>query len=148
MQTPFSCIGLQFFLREFVDADEAESPCAAFPPRNNACAMSDIQSFNYTLLYITTRTGVFVQLAILVIAFIAAWRCKLKGLWLLAAAAALLALRDIIKTVMPLSYLVNSSSLMGWWPALDYIPFFAGVVALIGWCLLSFSHRKDKKTAA
>jgi hypothetical protein len=50
--------------------------------------------------------------------------------------------------VMPPSYLANNSTLLAWWPGLDYIPFFAAIVALIGWCVLAFSRRKEQKTDA
>ena len=106
--------------------------------------MSDTQRLNYTLSLLLPRLAFFVQLAILIIAVIGARRQKLGGLWLLAAAAAALAVREMVNVVLSPSLIAHNEKVMVYWSALQYVPFLAGVIALCGWCVLAFSRRKGE----
>jgi hypothetical protein len=109
--------------------------------------VSDAQQFNAALVYIISRFGPLVQLAILVIAIVAARRHRLAGLWLLAAAAAVMTLHSIANLVLS-SLIASNDRVMTFWIALQYVPFFAALVALCGWCVLAFSRARGEKPDA
>jgi hypothetical protein len=110
--------------------------------------MSDTQHFNAVLTYLVSRLGPFVQIAILAVAIVAARRHRLGGLWLLAAAAAALALRDIANAALSPSFIASNEKVMVYWIALQYVPFFAAVIALFGWCALAFSRKRCQNPGA
>lgn len=110
--------------------------------------MSDTQQLNYTLSYLVPRLGFFVQLGILIVAVIAARRHRLGGLWLLAGAAAGLALRDIANAVLSPSFIANNEKVMVYWISLQYFPFLAAVTALCGWWVLAFSRKRRESPGA
>ena len=66
----------------------------------------------------------------------------------MAAAAAVLALRDIANIVLSPSFIAHNETVMVYWVALQYVPFFAAVIALCGWCVLAFSRKRRDKTGA
>jgi hypothetical protein len=109
--------------------------------------MSDTQQFNAALVHFISRFGLLVQLAILVIAILAARRHRLAGLWLLAAATAVLTLHSIANLVLSPSLIANNDRIMTFWISLQYVPFFAALVALCGRCILAFSRRREKPNA-
>jgi hypothetical protein len=110
--------------------------------------VSDAQQFNAALVHFISRFGVFVQLAILVIAIVAARRHRLSGLWLLAAAAAVMTLHSIANLVLSPSLIASNDRVMTFWISLQYVPFFAALVALCGWCVLAFSRARGEKPKA
>ncbi|MFZ1072473.1 MAG: hypothetical protein WAO21_03465 [Verrucomicrobiia bacterium] len=85
-----------------------------------------------------------VQVGILVFAFVAAWRLKLKGIWMLAAAAIV----SFFQTFM--FFLISSPfNLVDHDTATKYMHFGSGylsfatmIIALVGWCILAFSRKK------
>ncbi len=110
--------------------------------------MSDTQQFNYALSHLVRWLGPCVQLAILIAAIVAARRHKLKGLWLLAGAAAGLAMHDIVNILLSPTTIADNATVMLWWIRFQYVPFFAALAALCGWCVLAFNGVKGKKPDA
>lgn len=85
-----------------------------------------------------------VQVGIVVFAFVAAWRLKLKGIWMLAAAATV----SFVQTLM--FFLISSPfNLIDHDTATKYMHYGSGclsfatmIIALVGWCVLAFSRKK------
>ena len=83
----------------------------------------------------------FILIAVAVFAAIAAWRHKLKGLWILAAATLLTTLHDILSAVLD-SMAHAGHDVMVYQVGLTYIPFLTVLVVLCGWCVLAFCRKK------
>lgn len=89
-----------------------------------------------------------IQTAVLVVAVIAARRYKLKGLWILVAAALLAVLRDVMVMVSSSLIRAGNDNAMAYSASLQYVPFVTMVIGLCGWCVLAFSRKKGEKPAA
>jgi hypothetical protein len=100
-----------------------------------------------TSYLVSAGFGLVIQAAVLVVAFIAARRYKLNGLWILVAAALLAVLYDVMGMVF--SSLINAGHVnamaySGWF---QYVPLVTMLVVLCGWCVLAFSHKQGAKPA-
>jgi hypothetical protein len=86
-----------------------------------------------------------IQLAVLVLAVIAARRYKLTGLWILAAAVFLAVFQDVMGLVS--SSLISSGhdNAMGYSAWLQYVPWVSMILVLCGWSVLAFSHKQGAK---
>lgn len=90
------------------------------------------------------EASVFIQVGIMLFAIIACRRCKLNGVRILAAAAVISALHDILHVVLQKLTHQGNESLMPYWVALQYLPFVAMGVALSGWCVLVFNRKHSR----
>jgi hypothetical protein len=84
------------------------------------------------------------QLGIVAFATMAAWRHKLKGMWILAAGTVVGLLQAVINFLISSPFnLVDHETVMKYrlvWVA--YLSFAAMIAALVGWCVLAFSRKK------
>jgi hypothetical protein len=84
-----------------------------------------------------------IQLAIIVFAVVAARRHKLKGLWILVGAAVLTAFHVVANIVISSPFqIVDHQNAMRYYGVLGYVYYAIMFIALCGWCVLAFTHRK------
>jgi hypothetical protein len=87
-----------------------------------------------------------IELGIVVFATLAAWRYKLKGLWVLAAASILGIVSDVLRTVVSVEFLSRHNYSLNYLALIGFGYYAAMVIALFGWGMLAFSQRKRKDT--
>jgi hypothetical protein len=85
---------------------------------------------------------ILVHLAIVAFAFLAAWRHRLTGIWILTGAAILALVQTVgwILIAPPLG-VVGHENVIKYANALGYFRYAVAVVALCGWCLLALTRR-------
>jgi len=84
-----------------------------------------------------------IQIAIVVVAIIAARRHKLPGLWILAGAALATAIHVIANIAISSPFgFVEHDEMMKYFQMLGYLYYSIMFIALCGWCALAFSRRK------
>ena len=88
-----------------------------------------------------------IEAAILVVAVIAARRYRLKGLWILVAAAFLAVLQDVMGLMSSSSISAGHDNAMSNSAWLQYGPWVTMILILCGWCVLAFSHKQGGKSA-
>ena len=106
-----------------------------------------MQTLLATSYLVSAGFGLVIQAAVLVVAFIAARRYRLNGLWILVAAALLAVLYDVMGMVF--SSLIsaghdNAMAYSGW---IQYVPWVTMILVLCGWCVLAFSQKEGVKPA-
>lgn len=100
------------------------------------------------VLFLRLGFWLVAQLAILVFAVIAAWRHKLKGLWILAASAILAAIDDVLHMASSENFLVRHENTRVYLVLLGYVYYATMLTALCGWCVLALRRRKREKPDA
>jgi hypothetical protein len=89
-----------------------------------------------------------IDLAIVVFAAMAAWRLKVKGLWVLTAAAFLTSLHNVVWLVGWDPSFSHSYEQTPFWMATNtFTPVLATVVSLIGWALLALGRKRKEPLA-
>jgi hypothetical protein len=88
-----------------------------------------------------------VEVAILLLAIIAARRNRLKGLWILVLAALLTVIHDALTMGSFTWSRSGHDDTMGATAWLQHIPLVTMVIVLFGWLVLAFSSRKGVKTS-
>jgi hypothetical protein len=71
---------------------------------------------------------------------VAAWRHKLTGLWILAAAAAIAFVEATVTTMLSSPW--RSENIMRYVNVMSYLSYATTITAFIGWCVLAFSRKK------
>jgi hypothetical protein len=85
------------------------------------------------------------QVAVLIVAVIAARRYKLTGLWILVGAVILAMLREALNMVFASMVHDGSDSSMAFSTWLQYAPAVTMIVVFCGWCVLAFSRKQGAK---
>ena len=85
-----------------------------------------------------------VQMGIAIFAFVAAWRFKLKGIWILAAAAVVSFVQTLMFFVIssPFNLVDNDTATKYMHVGSGYLSFATMLIALVGWCILAFSRKR------
>lgn len=88
--------------------------------------------------------ALLIHLGIVVSAIVAAWRLKLKGIWILAAAAIVgLVQTVIIFLITSQLNLVSYNTAMKFRQVgIGYLSYATMITAFIGWCVLAFNRKK------
>jgi len=107
--------------------------------------MNPLETTNYL---VPAGFRLVIQAAVLVVAVIAARRYKLKGLWILVAAALLAALQDVMDMAFSSLFHAGHDNVMVYWVRLQYVPFVIMLITICGWCVLAFSRKQGAKPDA
>lgn len=86
----------------------------------------------------------FIHLGIAVFAILAAWRLKLKGIWILAVAAivSLVQAGLIFLITSQLNLVSHDTAVKLRQIGIGYLSFATMIIALVGWYVLAFSRKK------
>jgi hypothetical protein len=87
--------------------------------------------------------ALLIHLGIVIFAIAAAWRLKLKGIWILAAAAFVGLVQAIIIFLITsqLNWISYDTAMKFRQIGIGYLSYAAMIIALIGWCVLAFSRK-------
>ena len=88
-----------------------------------------------------------VEVAVLVIAVIAARRYQLTGLWILVAAVFLAVFQDAMGLVSSSLMSAGHESAITDSAWLHYVPWMTMILVLCGWCVLAFGRKQGAKPA-
>lgn len=85
-----------------------------------------------------------IHLGIVAFAVVAAWRLKLKGIWILAAAVIVGFLQTVINFLVssPFNLIGHDTAMKYRLAGSGYLSFATMIFALAGWCILAFSRKK------
>lgn len=88
--------------------------------------------------------ALLIQLSIVIFAIMAAWRHKLKGVWILAAGAVVGLLQAAINFLIssPFNLIDHDTAMKYRLAGSGYLYFATMIAALVGWCVLAFSQKK------
>jgi hypothetical protein len=88
--------------------------------------------------------ALLIQVSIVVFAIMAAWRHKLKGMWILAAGTVVGLLQSVMFFLIasPSNLVDHDTATKYMHYGSGYLSFATMVAALAGWCILAFSRKK------
>jgi hypothetical protein len=87
--------------------------------------------------------ALLIQLSIVAFAIIAAWRHKLKGMWILAAGTVTGSLQAIMFLLIssPFNLIDHDTATKYMHSGSGYLSYATMIIALVGWCILAFSRK-------